>query len=219
MIKHKDLSTHNSLLITKPPGASLQHAFDSLLSLRLPRPEGFSPTPGKAHLSLFVLEPNALLGPIGYSTDTRRLFCYKSVFQDGAMAVLIITGDSLSCTLRERSLQNALTRVQREAIARDGIEKHTLCAVRTPLALHIMMDVARHVQSQAVLQSMIQNTLSDRAGGLGALDMKMIDLNGWSHRSSSLPQCYVSRDESSPKDLTMKFEWARGERHYAAVRF
>jgi hypothetical protein len=219
MFGKKVAPSANSFHVEKPPGASLQHAVDSLLSLRLPRPEGFVAKPGKSHLSLFLVGPNDPLGPIGYSTATRRLFCYKAAFRDGAMAVMVITGEALSHLLRDRSLQSTLTEIHGEAVARGGIEKHALCSVRTPLSQRHSMEFVQHHLSQVVLQSMIQNELVDQAGGHNYLDIKCVELAGWSHNSSSLPQCYVERASGKSSELNMRFAWARGEPHSATVSF
>lgn len=219
MFERKVVPPANPFHVTKPPGASLHHAVDSLLSLRLPRPEGFVASPGTTHLSLFLVEPKDPLGPIGYSTDTRRLYCYKAIFNDGAMAVMVITGDALSRLLRDHSLVRTLTDIHEEATLRGGIEKHALCVVRTPLSRAYTMAFVQHHQSQVFLQSMIQEVLSVQAGGPQALDVKGVELEGWSPRSSSLPQCYVERVSGESSDLNMRFVWARGETHSATVTF
>lgn len=219
MIEGKTDSPENSFHITKPPGASLHHAVDSLLALRLPRPEGFIANVGTTHLSLFILEPKGTLGPIGYSTDTRRLFCYKAVFDDGAMAVMVIAGDSLSNVLRDRTLQRSLYRINAEATKRGGIDHHVICAVRTPMSRRNMIEFAQHHHSQVILQSAIQKVLAEPAGGLHYLDIKGVELAGWSPTSSSLPQCYVERMSEKPTNVSMTFVWARGDQHSARVSF
>ncbi len=219
MIERKTGSPENPFHITKPPGASLHHAVDSLLSLRLPRPEGFVAKLGATHLSLFILEPKDTLGPIGYSTDSRRLFCYKAVFEDGGMAVMMITGDSLSNVLRDETLQSSLSQINAEATKRGGIAHHVVCAVRTPLSQRNFVEFAQHHHSQVMLQSMIQRVLADQAGGLNALDIKGVELSGWSHSSSSLPQCILERAHDRSTDVTMTLEWARGDQHSARVSF
>lgn len=219
MIERKTCSPENSFHITKPPGASFHHAVDSLLSLRLPRPEGFVAKVGGTHLSLFILEPKGSLGPIGYSTDTRRLFCYKAVFEDGAMALMMITGDSLSHVLHDHTLHDSLARIRDEAIRRGGIDHHVVCAVRTPTSRRNMLEFAKHHHSQVVLQSSIQQFLAELAGGLNRLDVKSVELAGWSPTSSSLPQCYVERMSNQPTNVAMTFEWARGAQHCARVSF
>jgi hypothetical protein len=217
MIERKTGSPENPFHITKPPGASLHHAMDSLLALRLPRPEGFVANVGTTHLSLFILEPKDIFGPVGYSTDTRRLFCYKAVFDDGAMAVMMITGDSLSNVLRDRTLQRSLARINAEAIRRGGIDHHVICAVRTPMSQRNMIEFAQHHHSQVTLQSAIQRVLAESAGGLQYLEIKGVELAGWSPTSSSLPQCYVERMSDKPMNVAMTFEWARGDQHCARV--
>lgn len=217
MIERKTGSPENSFHITKPPGASLHHAIDSLLSLRLPRPEGFMPNLGETHLSLFVLEPKDIFGPVGYSTDTRRLFCYKAVFDDGAMAVMMITGDALSNVLRDHRLQDSLSLINAEAMKRGGIDHHVICAVGTPMSRRNMIEFAQHHHSQVVLQSMIQRVLAEQAGGFNYLSVKIVELAGWSPTSSSLPQCYVERMSDKPTNVAMSFEWARGDQHCARV--
>jgi hypothetical protein len=219
MIERKTGSPENSFHITKPPGASLHHAIDSLLSLRLPRPEGFVANLGETHLSLFVLEPKDIFGPVGYSTDTRRLFCYKAVFDDGAMAVMMITGDSLSNVLRDHTLQDSLSLINAEAMKRGGIDHHVICAVGTPMSRRNMIEFARQHHSQVVLQAAIQKVLAEPAGGLNYVDVKGVELAGWSPTSSSLPQCYVERMSEKPKSVSMTFVWARGDQHFARVSF
>lgn len=219
MIERKAGSPENSFHITKPPGASLHHAVDSLLALRLPRPEGFVAKLGTTHLSLFILEPKDSLGPIGYSTDSRRLFCYKAIFEDGAMAVMMITGDSLSNVLRDRTLQRSLARINAEATKRGGIDHHVICSVRTPKSGRNLLEFAQHHHSQVTLQAAIQRVLAESAGGLQYLDVKGVELAGWSPTSSSLPQCYIERMSGKPTDVTMRFVWAQGDRHSAQVSF
>lgn len=219
MIERKTGSPENSFHITKPPGASLHHAVDSLLSLRLPRPEGFVANVGTTHISLFILEPKDTLGPIGYSTDTRRLFCYKAVFEDGGMAVMMITGDSLSNVLRDHTLQDSLSLLNSEAIKRGGIDHHVICAVGTPMSRCNMIEFAKHHHSQVVLQSTIQRVLAEHAGGVNYLGVKIVELAGWSPTSSSLPQCYVERMSDRPTNVAMTFAWARGDQHSARVSF
>ena len=174
---------------------------------------------GETHLSLFVLEPKDIFGPVGYSTDTRRLFCYKAVFDDGAMAVMMITGDSLSNVLRDHTLQDSLSLINAEAMKRGGIDHHVICAVGTPMSRRNMIEFARHHHSQVVLQAAIQKVLAEPAGGLNYVDVKGVELAGWSPTSSSLPQCYVERMSEKPKSVSMTFVWARGDQHFARVSF
>jgi hypothetical protein len=205
--------------VAKPAGASLRHALDSLRDLRFPRPEGFTAGPGSTDLSLFVLDPRDPFGPVGYSTDARRLYFYKAVFADGAMGIMTITGDSLALLLRDRALQNALYALRAEAQSRGGIESHTLCAIKTPLSKHTLVDFAQRHHSQVVLQSAIQSELSGEAGGVGELRLKLVDIDGWSPRSSSLPQCVLQRLGENSTDVLMKFVWAKAEGHSAELLF
>lgn len=201
--------------VTKPAGASWFHALDSLCELRFPRPEGFTAAPRTLDLSLFVLERSDPFGPVGYSTHARRLYFYKASFADGAMAIMTIAGESLSLALHDRSLPNALYALRAEAHSRGGIDQHTLCAVKTPLSKRGMMDFVYQHQSQVILQSEIQRELSGEAGGMDALRLKLVDIEGWSPRSSSLPQCVLQRVGEGSADVLMKFIWARGEGHSA----
>lgn len=204
---------HDAVHITKPTGASVRHAFDSLREFRFPRPEGFSAGPRATDLSLFVLEPHDVFGPVGYSTDARRLYFYKAVFADGAMALMSITGESLSLVLKDSSLENALFAIREEARSRGGIEQHTLCSVKTPLSKRAIADFMYHHQSRVILQSAIQEELAAEAGGLHQLQLKYVELDGWSPHSSSLPNCVLQREYDGSTTLRMKFVWARGERH------
>jgi hypothetical protein len=135
------------------------------------------------------------------------------------MAVMMITGDFLSNVLRDQTLRRALCDINAEAMTRGGIEQHLLCSVRTPLSQRDFVEFTRHHHSQVTLQSIIQRFLADQAGGPNALDIKVIELSGWSHRSSSLPQCVVERAHERSTDVTMTFEWARGVQHSARVSF
>lgn len=213
MIKRDVAPIGDSIHVRKPLGASLQHAWDSLCSLRLPRPEGFSARPGTTDLSLFILEPTTPLGPVSYSTDTRRLYFYKAVFSDGAMAVMSIAGESLSLALRDRSLENSLLAIRGEARSRGGLESHSLCSVRTPLAKRTIADFFNHNRGLMALVGVIQKGMSGEAGGSRRLQLKGVEIDGWSHRSSSLPECIVERERERSTNLLMKFAWAHGEGH------
>jgi hypothetical protein len=135
------------------------------------------------------------------------------------MAVMVITGDSLSNVLRDQTLQRSLSRINSEATKRGGIDHHAVCAVRTPMSRRNMIEFAQHHHSQVVLQSEIQHVLGEPAGGLQYLDVKGVELAGWSPTSSSLPQCYVERMSEKPKSVSMTFVWARGDQHFARVSF
>lgn len=209
----------DSVHVAKPAGASLFHALDSLRELRFPRPEGFTAGPRATDLSLFMLEPSDPFGPVGYSTDTRRLYFYKAAFCDGAMAIMTIAGESLSLVLQDRSLRNALYALRSESQSRGGIDSHTLCAVRTPLSKRTTIDFVRLHHSQVLLQSEIQGELSAEAGGLSELRLKIVDIDGWSPSSSSLPQCVLQRVSESSSEVLMKFVWARREGHSAETIF
>lgn len=213
MFDRKLGEVHDAVHITKPTGASLRHAFDALREFRFPRPEGFSAGPRATDLSLFVLEPTDAFGPIGYSTDTRRLYFYKAVFADGAMALMTIAGESLSFVLKDNSLQNALFAIRAEAHSRGGIEHHAVCSIKTPLSKRAFVDFIHHHKSQVILQSAIQDELAAEAGGLNQLQLKSVELDGWSPHSSSVPNCVLEREHEGSTSLRMKFVWARGERH------
>jgi hypothetical protein len=209
----------DSIHVAKPRGASIFHALDSLCDLRIPRPEGFIAKHGSTDLSLFVLDPQDPFGPVGYSTDTRRLYFYKAVFSDGAMGIVTIAGESLSLVLRDRSLRNALFALRGEAQSRGGIDQHSLCVVKTPLSKRSLGDVVQQYQSQAILRSEINGELAGEAGGAGELGLKIIDIDGWSPNSSSLPQCVLQRHSEGSREVLMKFVWAKAEGHSAELLF
>jgi hypothetical protein len=133
------------------------------------------------------------------------------------MAVMIITGDSLSLLMRDKTLQNALYEIHGEAARHGGLEHHVLCVVRTPLSRRHNMEFVRHHHSQMALHSAIQAELAEQSGGYTYLDTKCIDLDGWSHTSSSLPQCCIERSSGERSNLTMKFVWASGAQHSATI--
>ena len=219
MFDRKMGNTGDSVHVAKPAGASLFHALDSLRDFRFPRPEGFAAAPRETDLSLFMLEPSDPFGPVGYSTDTRRLYFYKAGFSDGAMAIMTITGESLSLVLRDLSLRNALYALRAEAQSRGGIDSHTLCTIRTPRSTRTTIDFCYLHHSQVLLQSEIQGELSGEAGGLSELRLKVVDIDGWSPRSSSLPKCVLQRHREGSPEVLMKFIWARAEGHSVETLF
>jgi hypothetical protein len=199
--------------LRKPPAAFLQHALDSILSLQFPRPEGFVPDVGTTQLSVFTLEPDGVFGPVSFSTNTRRLCLYKAVFTDGAMAIMTITGESLSRTCGDGSFPRALRAIGTEAEYRGGIETQTLCAIRTPLSRRDMNESRCLHRSQAFMRHFIHSALAEYTTDQNHLRVITVDLAGWTPTSSSLPRCIVTREQTSPKDLAVTFGWARGESH------
>lgn len=194
--------------IIKPAGAGVREALrtlECLCSLTLPKPEGFSVNVQKPHLSVFPASMSESLGPIVFSSDTRRLYCYAVRYNDGGLGVLFVTGVGIGPLCASGLLPEAVGELGADSRCRGGIKSHTLVNIKTPRGQTCFFETNKLRESQASFQSIIQRAHEERYVGYPNLKTLEVDLVGWGPLSRHLPRCIF--ETSSEGTLVLRVAW------------